>query len=158
MSEVPVLLAVDGNSLVHRSYHALAGTGMRTPAGAPIWAVRGLLSQLVAAADRICPSIIVVGFDDPDASIRRATWPDYKAHRVDKLKTLVSQLALAVGTMAVRAVRLKQRCALLDVRVGRKRIRLWNRRRGGRAAGERRVLRSLRPYRHRHQTDAASDR
>jgi 5'-3' exonuclease len=99
VSEVPVLLAVDGNSLVHRSYHALAGTGMRTPAGAPIWAVRGLLSQLVAAADRICPSIIVVGFDDPDASIRRATWPDYKAHRVDKLKTLVSQLALAVGTM-----------------------------------------------------------
>lgn len=99
MSDVPVLLAVDGNSLVHRSYHALAGTGMRTPAGAPIWAVRGLLSQLVAAADRICPTTIVVGFDDPDASIRRVAWPNYKAHRVDKLKTLVSQLALAVGTM-----------------------------------------------------------
>jgi 5'-3' exonuclease len=99
VTDAPLLLALDGNSLVHRSYHALASTGMRTRNGAPVWAVRGLLSQLVAAADRIRPSTIVVGFDDPEVSVRRTTWPGYKAHRNDKLKTLVSQLALAATTM-----------------------------------------------------------
>ena len=31
----PVLLAVDGNSLVHRSFHALAGSNLRTSDGRP---------------------------------------------------------------------------------------------------------------------------
>ena len=89
----PVVLAVDGNSLVHRSFHALASTDR------PWWAVRGLLSQLVAAVDRVRPAAVVVGFDDPEQSLRRDTWPDYKAHRTDKLDTLVEQLAAAVAAM-----------------------------------------------------------
>ena len=40
------LLAVDGNSLLHRSFHASARTGFRTSDGRPAWAVRGLLSHL----------------------------------------------------------------------------------------------------------------
>ena len=43
------LLAVDGNSLLHRSFHASARTGFHTADGRPMWAVRGLLSQLTAA-------------------------------------------------------------------------------------------------------------
>lgn len=95
VSDAPVLMAVDGNSLLHRSFHALAGTGARTAGGDPIWAIRGLLIQLVAAADRVGPSEIVVGFDDPHQSLRRQRWPHYKAHRDDKLSTLVSQLERA---------------------------------------------------------------
>jgi DNA polymerase-1 len=95
----PVILAIDGNSLVHRSYHAQARTGMTTADGRPAWAVRGLLMQLVAAVDRIRPTAVVVGFDDPDASLRRDTWPNYKATRVDKLGTLVDQLAAAVEAL-----------------------------------------------------------
>ncbi|MCW2522258.1 MAG: 5-3 exonuclease [Frankiales bacterium] len=91
-----LLLAVDGNSLVHRSFHALAATGMRSPDGAPMWAVRGLLTQLVAAVERIGPTAVVVGFDDPRASLRRDKWPQYKANRVEKLDSLVQQLELAV--------------------------------------------------------------
>ncbi len=93
-----MVLAIDGNSLVHRSFHAQARTGAHT-AGRPSWAVRGLLMQLVAAVDRVRPVAVVVGFDDPDASIRRARWPSYKANRVDKLDTLVEQLADSVTTM-----------------------------------------------------------
>jgi DNA polymerase-1 len=89
----PVLLAIDGNSLVHRSYHALARTG------APTWAVRGLLTQLVAAVDRIRPVAVVVGFDDPSRSLRRERWPQYKAQRLSKLDTLVEQLAGAVRAL-----------------------------------------------------------
>jgi 5'-3' exonuclease len=90
----PVVLAVDGNSLVHRSYHALASSAQ------PYWAVRGLLTQLVAAVDRIRPSVVVVGFDDPDRSWRREQWPTYKANRLDKLPTLVHQLAEAVAAVS----------------------------------------------------------
>ena len=84
-----VLLAIDGNSLVHRSYHAQARTGQAE------WAVRGLLTQLVAAVDRVRPAWVVVGFDDPDRSVRRERWPAYKAQRGEKLDSLVEQLARA---------------------------------------------------------------
>ena len=99
-----MLLAIDGNSLLHRSYHAQARTGLRSADGRPMWAVRGLLSALVAAAERACPDAVVVGFDDPDTSVRREMWPHYKANRVDKLETLVDQLALAVEVLRTMGV------------------------------------------------------
>jgi len=94
-----VVLAVDGNSLVHRSFHAQAGTGLRAADGTPMWAVRGLLSQLVAAVERIDPDVVVVGFDDAASSRRRERWPQYKATRTEKLATLVDQLELAVQVL-----------------------------------------------------------
>ena len=66
------VLVVDGNSLLHRAFHASARSGFRDAAGRPAWAVRGLLSQLVAAVDRAMADAVVVGFDDPAASVRRA--------------------------------------------------------------------------------------
>jgi 5'-3' exonuclease len=95
----PVVLAIDGNSLVHRSFHAQARTGLHTADGRPCWAVRGLLMQLVAAVERIRPTTVVVGFDDPDASVRRDRWPSYKANRVEKLDSLIEQLACAVEVL-----------------------------------------------------------
>ncbi|RLV49964.1 hypothetical protein D9V37_08810 [Nocardioides mangrovicus] len=102
--EQPVVLAVDGNSLVHRGYHALAHTGMRSLAGDPVWAVRGLLMQLVHAVERVMPSSVVVGFDDPERSQRREAYPAYKAQRPDKLRTLVSQLSLAADVLTSMGV------------------------------------------------------
>lgn len=97
---IPVLLAVDGNSLIHRSYHARAHTGHRLDDGRPGWAVQGLLSQLAAAAERSCAQFVVVGFDDPVASRRREQWPSYKAQRPEKLATLVAQLEVATEALA----------------------------------------------------------
>lgn len=94
----PVVLAVDGNSLVHRSYHAQASSAQ------PHWAVRGLLTQLVAAVERIRPAVVVVGFDDPDRSWRRERWPSYKANRLDKLESLVDQLREAVAALRALGV------------------------------------------------------
>jgi 5'-3' exonuclease len=104
-SDAPVIMAIDGNSLVHRSFHAQARTALHAADGRPIWAVRGLLMQFVAAVERIRPSAVVIGFDDPYASARRERWPDYKAHRVDKLDTLIDQLAAAVAVMRELGVR-----------------------------------------------------
>jgi DNA polymerase-1 len=94
----PVVLAVDGNSLVHRSYHAQASSAQ------PHWAVRGLLTQLVAAVERIRPAVVVVGFDDPDRSWRRERWPSYKANRLDKLASLINQLSDAVAALRALGV------------------------------------------------------
>jgi 5'-3' exonuclease len=93
------LLAVDGNSLLHRSFHASARTGFHTPDGRPMWAVRGLLSQLAAAVDRVCADAVVVGFDDRVHSVRRSRWPSYKAHRDPKPRTLEDQLDAAVEVL-----------------------------------------------------------
>jgi DNA polymerase-1 len=95
----PVVLVIDGNSLVHRSFHAQARTASHTADGRPCWAVRGLLMQLVAAVDRIRPTTVVVGFDDPDKSLRRDRWPTYKGTRVDKLDSLVDQLLCAAEAL-----------------------------------------------------------
>jgi len=94
-----VVLVVDGNSLVHRAFHSQARTGFRSVRGRPMWAVRGLLSQLVAAVERVGPDAVVVGFDDPEASVRRERWPTYKAHRSEKLEALVEQLAVAADVV-----------------------------------------------------------
>jgi 5'-3' exonuclease len=93
------LLAVDGNSLLHRSFHASARTGFRTADGRPMWAVRGLASQLVAAVDRCCADAVVVGFDDPQVSERRDRWPGYKGQRGPKPATLEEQLESAVEVL-----------------------------------------------------------
>ena len=95
----PTVLAVDGNSLLHRAFHASARTMYRTPDGAQGWAVRGLLSQLVAAVDRVCADAVVVGFDDRGNSSRKKRWPSYKAQRAPKPESLERQLDLAVQVL-----------------------------------------------------------
>ncbi len=96
MGRVAVVLAVDGNSLVHRAYHAAAGSASSlSPYEEPVWAVRGLITQIVAAVERVDADAVVVGFDDPDSSMRRERWPQYKEQRTDKAQCLVDQLGLA---------------------------------------------------------------
>src|SRR3954467_7932015 len=96
---IPTVLAVDGNSLLHRAFHASARTMYRTPDGVQGWAVRGLLSQLVAAVDRVCADVVVVGFDDRGNSSRKRRWPSYKAQRAPKPESLERQLDLAVEVL-----------------------------------------------------------
>lgn len=88
-------MAVDGNSLLHRSFHALAGTNLHDSYGRPTWAIKGMLNQLSQAADRVGPDALVVGFDSPGDSIRKKQYPDYKAARSVKAPELMSQLDLA---------------------------------------------------------------
>src|SRR4029079_11177082 len=95
----PTVLAVDGNSLLHRAFHASARTMYRTPDGRPMWAVRGLLSQLVAAVDRVCADAVVVGFDDRASSVRKERWPTYKAQRDAKPESLEEQLDTAIDVL-----------------------------------------------------------
>src|SRR4051794_9328797 len=95
----PTVLAVEGNSLLQRAFHPSARTMDRTPDRAQGRAVRGLLSQLVAAVARVCADVVVVGFDDRGNSSRKRRWPTYKAQRAPKPESLERQLDLAVEVL-----------------------------------------------------------
>ncbi|MFI7600078.1 5'-3' exonuclease H3TH domain-containing protein [Actinoplanes sp. NPDC049681] len=89
----PLLLVLDGNSLLHRAYHAGAGDGWLDADGRPIWALRGLVGFIARAAAYLRPDALIVGFDCPDDSARRTDYPGYKAHRPEKPADLTEQIA-----------------------------------------------------------------
>ena len=94
------LLALDGNSLAHRAYHAYGASRMTDESGRPIWAVYGFLTLLAGVCDKISPDAVIVGFDGDD-NVRKQRYPDYKATRSEKPKELTDQLA-AIPTLLTR--------------------------------------------------------
>jgi len=96
-----LLLAVDGNGLVHRAFHAVGGVD-----GEPGAAAGRVLAMLARIAAEVQPTACVVGFDDPIHSVRRQRHPAYKAARppkpdelvelLDELPDLLRQLGLCV--------------------------------------------------------------
>jgi 5'-3' exonuclease len=100
VSEGPLLLVLDVPGLVHRHYHARAGTDLRDRGGRPAWALHGMLRQVVEAVEAFTPDLLVLGFDDRTASERAGAYPDYKAGRADKEPALVEQLDRAAPMLA----------------------------------------------------------
>jgi DNA polymerase-1 len=96
----PLLLAVDGNSLLHRAYHAGLDGRLTDDQGRPVWAVKGLVSFVARAAARLRPDAVLIGFDCPRESHRRTDFPGYKAHRPPKPGDLVEQLDVAPALLA----------------------------------------------------------
>lgn len=74
------LLAIDGDSIVHRAFHAYGDD-----------ALYGVLALLAGVADKTPFDAVVVGFDDAD-SWRREEYPLYKAQRPDKPTALIELL------------------------------------------------------------------
>jgi DNA polymerase-1 len=93
------LLVLDGNSLVHRAYHAASSPTsseeMRDPDGRPVAALWGLVRYVARAAAYLRPDAVIVGFDCPDHSYRKAEFAEYKAQRADKHPDLVAQIVEA---------------------------------------------------------------
>jgi DNA polymerase-1 len=89
----PLLLVLDGNSLLHRAYHAAALGQLEDRYGRPVWALHGLVLTLARAAARLRPDAVLVGFDCPDHSVRKVDYPGYKAQRAEKSADLSEQLA-----------------------------------------------------------------
>jgi len=95
----PLLMAVDGNSLLHRAHHAHEHSGQRDGAGRPVWALRGLVSSIGSAAGRLTPDAVVVGFDCSGESVRKGEYPAYKTGRREKSSDLLDQLAGAAALL-----------------------------------------------------------
>ncbi|CAN5839016.1 hypothetical protein BH23ACT10_BH23ACT10_20490 [soil metagenome] len=88
----PALLAVDGNALVHRAFHAYGGT----TGGARY----GFFALLSVVCDQVRYDGMVVGFDCRAHSQRRAGFPAYKAQRPDKHEQLEASLDELPGIAA----------------------------------------------------------
>jgi DNA polymerase-1 len=101
---VPTLLVLDGNSLLHRAYHAGAAEGQLSDDGRPIWALRGLVGYLARAAAQLNPDAVLVGFDCPEESARRIDYPAYKAHRPGKPADLTQQITDAPALLRAAGV------------------------------------------------------
>ncbi len=72
------LIAIDGNSLMHRAYYALPS--MTNKAGTPTGAVYGFMSMLVKLL-AYAPDYLLVAFDMHGPTFRHAVYADYKAGR-----------------------------------------------------------------------------
>lgn len=91
------LLAVDGDALIHRAFHAYGDD-----------AAHGVLALLAGVADMVDFDAAVVGFDDRGASWRRRRCPAYKAQRppkpaalsalLDRVPQLLCEFGIAVLT------------------------------------------------------------
>ncbi len=94
-----LLLVVDAPSLLHRNHHARAHTDLRDRQGRPIWALHGMLRQILESIDSFAPDAVVFGLDDRTGSVRRDFYPDYKAGRAEKDAELIDQLDRAAALL-----------------------------------------------------------
>ena len=97
------LIAIDGNSLMHRAYYALPN--MTATDGFPTGALHGFLSMLLKLVEKK-PDYLVAAFDMPGGTFRHAIYAEYKAGRKETpedlktqfpvLKELLVQMGIAV--------------------------------------------------------------
>ena len=85
------LIIIDGNALIHRSFHALPPT-LRTKDGLLVNAVYGYITTLKNAIDRIGPDYVVATFDLPGKTFRHKKFEDYKANREKAPDDLYQQI------------------------------------------------------------------
>ena len=75
-----VIAVIDGNSLMHRAFHAVPPT-MSAPDGRPTNAVFGFLNMFLKMVDEFAPDGVVCAFDKGRPKVRMEMLPQYKAQR-----------------------------------------------------------------------------
>jgi len=102
------LLAIDGNSLIHRAYWALPQMSDRE--GRPTNAVYGFLSMLFRMTDTYEPTHIIVAFDKKGPTFRHGMYEAYKAGRKptpDELKAQIPMLKDALAMLGIHYVEIE---------------------------------------------------
>lgn len=100
------MLILDGSNLCHRSYHALAGAGLRDADGNAVWAMHGMLGLIGKFVADVGATHVVVCRDLPGGCPdRKNAIPEYKAHRsapepdlrvqLDRYPVLLEELGVA---------------------------------------------------------------
>ena len=70
------IAVVDGNSLMHRAFHAIPPT-MTTPDGRPTNAIFGFVSMFVKLVEKFRPSGVICAFDKGKPRVRMEMLPQY---------------------------------------------------------------------------------
>jgi DNA polymerase-1 len=89
---MPTLLAIDGNSLMHRAFHAIPT--LNAPDGSYTNAVYGFMNMLLRLLKENKPSHVAVAFDMYGPTFRHESFADYKAGRAKTPDELIGQFDL----------------------------------------------------------------
>jgi DNA polymerase-1 len=87
------LIIIDGNALIHRSFHALPPT-LRTKDGLLVNAVYGFSAFLLKALNEFKPEYIILTLDKAGPTFRHEAYAEYKATRVKGVDELYAQIPL----------------------------------------------------------------
>ena len=85
------LIIIDGNALIHRSFHALPPT-LATKSGEMVNAVYGFTTVLIKSIREFKPDYIVLTLDRKAPTFRHKEYKEYKAHRVKAPDELYNQI------------------------------------------------------------------
>ena len=103
------IAVIDGNSLMHRAYHAVPPT-MNAPDGTPTNAAFGFLSMFLKFYEMARPDAVVCAFDAGRPAFRMEALEQYKAQRPpmdDDLKVQFPIIEALLESMNVPVVRVK---------------------------------------------------
>lgn len=87
------IIIIDGNALIHRSFHALPPT-LRTKEGVLVNAVYGFSSFLLKALIEFKPNYLVLTLDKKGPTFRHEVYSEYKATRVKAPDELYEQIPI----------------------------------------------------------------
>lgn len=85
-----LLVLLDGNAIIHRSYHALPP--MATKNGESVHAVYGFAMTLFSVIEKFKPDYIAASFDLPGGTFRDDLYAEYKATRTAAPDDLYAQI------------------------------------------------------------------
>lgn len=91
--QINKLLIIDGNALIHRSFHALPPS-LRTKDGVLVNAVYGFTSFLLSALIEFKPKFVILTLDMAGPTFRHKAYKDYKATRAKAADELYAQIPL----------------------------------------------------------------
>ncbi len=85
-----ILILIDGNALIHRSYHGLPP--LSTKSGELVNAVYGFALTLLGVIEKFHPTYIAASFDLPGPTFRHEKFADYKGTRAKAPDDLYAQI------------------------------------------------------------------
>jgi DNA polymerase-1 len=97
------LAVIDGNSLLHRAFHALPVT-MTAPDGRPTNAAYGFISMLLKLTESFRPDSLIVAFDKGRPKFRSEVLERYKIHRPPTPEDLRPQFGITKELLAAMNV------------------------------------------------------
>ncbi len=99
----PTIAVIDGNSLMHRAFHAIPPT-MSAPDGRPTGALFGFVSMFLKMFEEFRPYGVICVFDKGKPTRRMELLPQYKAQRPPTDPTLKAQFPMIRELMAAMSV------------------------------------------------------
>jgi len=91
MQEQKILVLIDSNAIIHRSYHALPKT-MTTRKGEMTNAVYGFTTTLIKVLEDLKPDYIAASFDLAGPTFRHTEYKEYKGTRIKADQELYDQI------------------------------------------------------------------